>query len=76
MLYIPLKLTMILALIFPNVGWVLGTVYLGEELESEAIAWVSVAMIIALVAVWLLDMFLMSKAVIKSIFIDSRIKVS
>ncbi|WPB06861.1 uncharacterized protein RHO25_011521 [Cercospora beticola] len=64
------------ALIFPNVGWVLGTVYLGEELQSEAIAWVSVAMIIALVAVWLLDMFLMSKAVIKSIFIDSRIKVS
>ncbi|KAM3414105.1 Malic acid transport protein [Cercospora zeina] len=64
------------ALIFPNVGWVLGTIYLGEELQSEAIAWVSVAMIIALVAVWLLDLFLMSKAVVRSMFIDSRIKVS
>ncbi|KAF2213699.1 hypothetical protein CERZMDRAFT_120872 [Cercospora zeae-maydis SCOH1-5] len=66
----------VFALIFPNVGWILGTIYLGEELQSEAIAWSSVAMIIALVAVWLLDLFLMSKAVVKSMFIDSRIKVS
>ena len=64
------------AIIFPNVGFTLSTIYIGQELESEAILWVSVAMIILLVIFWLFDLFLMAKAVLKSYFRDPRIKLS
>ena len=63
-------------MIFPNVGFTISTIYLGQELESNAVQWVSVAMILLLVTAWLLDLFLMGKALIKSMFIDSRIKLS
>ncbi|EME42150.1 hypothetical protein DOTSEDRAFT_73066 [Dothistroma septosporum NZE10] len=64
------------ALIFPNVGWAISTIFLGQELESEGILWVSVAMIILLVAFWLLELFLMARAVVRSIFVDARIKMA
>ena len=46
-----------LALIFPNVGFTLATVFIGQQLESNAIQWVSTIMIIVLVVVWLLQLF-------------------
>jgi tellurite resistance protein TehA-like permease len=64
------------ALIFPNVGFTLSTIYLGEELESEGILWVSVAMTILLVAFWLLNLVLMAKKVFLSLFVDSRVKIA
>jgi hypothetical protein len=63
-------------MIFPNVGFTLATVYLGEELQSEGILWVSVAMTIVLVGFWLLNLALMAKAVFVSMFVDSRVKLS
>ncbi|CAK4025561.1 Malic acid transport [Lecanosticta acicola] len=62
--------------IFPNVGWALGTIYLGEELESEGVLWVSVGMIVLLVVFWLLDLVMMGKKVWLSLFVDSRVKIS
>ncbi|EME81479.1 uncharacterized protein MYCFIDRAFT_38100 [Pseudocercospora fijiensis CIRAD86] len=64
------------SMIFPNVGWTLSTVYLGQELESDGVIWVSVAMILALISVWLLDLVLMFKAIARSMFVDSRIKLN
>lgn len=64
------------AIIFPNVGFTLGTIFIGQELESEAILWVSVAMTILLVAFWLLDLVLMGRAIYKSYSRDPRIKLS
>ena len=64
------------AFIFPNVGWTLSTVFIGQELQSEGIIWFSVAMIILLVMFWLLDLFLMTKAVITSLLVDARVKLS
>lgn len=65
---------MIIAFIFPNVGFTLATVYLGQELESNAILWFSVGMIILLVVFWLLC--LMMKTILMSICVDSRIRLS
>lgn len=70
------KADVAIAVVFPNVGFTISTIYLGQELESNAILWVSVAMILLLVTVWLLDLFLMGKAMINSMFVDSRIKLS
>lgn len=53
----------------------LSTVYIGQELESEGIIWVSVAMIILVVFFWLLDLVLMAKTIYLSMFKDSRIKM-
>jgi tellurite resistance protein TehA-like permease len=64
------------AVIFPNVGWALGTVYLGRALESEAILWVSVAMIIGVEAVWVLNIVAMGITMFKSLFVDARIKLA
>lgn len=64
------------AFIFPNVGFTLATVYIGQELQSNAIAWVATTMVILLVAMWLFDLFLMAKTVAVSLFVDSRIKLS
>ncbi len=47
-------------------------VYLGQELESNAIERVSAIMIIVLVGFWLLDLGLMLKAIIQSLFFDSE----
>lgn len=58
--------------IFPNVGFTLGTIYIGQELRSNAIAWVSTAMVILVFAFWLFDLFLMAKTIIKSLFVDEK----
>jgi tellurite resistance protein TehA-like permease len=63
------------AIIFPNVGWALGTIYLGRVLESQAIDWVAVAMIIGVEAIWVLNIVTMSITVFKSLFVDARIKL-
>jgi tellurite resistance protein TehA-like permease len=64
------------AFIFPNVGFTISTIYLGQELESEAIMWVSTGMVILLVVFWLFDMVLFFKTVGYSMLRDSRVKLS
>jgi tellurite resistance protein TehA-like permease len=64
------------AFIFPNVGFTLSTIYLGQEFESEAVLWVATAMVILLVIFWLFDMVTFFKAIIYSIIWDSRVKLS
>lgn len=64
------------AFIFPNVGFTLATVFIGQELQSNAILWVSVAMTILLTAFWLFDLFIMGKVIIVSFFYDSRVRLS
>ncbi|UNI16488.1 hypothetical protein JDV02_002919 [Purpureocillium takamizusanense] len=56
------------AMIFPNVGFTLSTVYLGQELGSEAVLWVSTAMTVLVVAAWLMNMVLMVKSVYTTLF--------
>ncbi|KAF1818018.1 uncharacterized protein K489DRAFT_374635 [Dissoconium aciculare CBS 342.82] len=63
------------AVIFPNVGWALGTVYLARVLESPAIEWVSVAMIIGVEAIWVMNIVLMFMTVFRSLFVDARVKL-
>jgi tellurite resistance protein TehA-like permease len=43
------------AFIFPNVGFMLGTNAIGQELESEGILWVASAITVCLVAIWLVS---------------------
>jgi tellurite resistance protein TehA-like permease len=64
------------AFIFPNVGFTISTIYLGQELESDAILWVSTGMVILLVAFWLFDMVLFFKTIAYSMLRDSRVKLS
>ena len=64
------------AFIFPNVGFTLSTIYLGQEFESEAVLWVATAMVILLVIFWLFDMVTFFKEIIYSIIWDSRVKLS
>ncbi|RYP04388.1 hypothetical protein DL764_004482 [Monosporascus ibericus] len=51
-------------MIFPNVGFVIATGYIGEQLQSSAIKWVATVMTILQFAVWLLDMCLHLKALV------------
>ncbi len=55
-------------MIFPNVGFTLSTVYLGQELGSEAVLWVSTVMTVLVVAAWLMNMVLMVKSVYTTFF--------
>jgi len=64
------------AFIFPNVGFTLATVFIGQELESNAILWVSAIMTAFLTAFWLFDLFLMGKCIIVSFFYDARVRLS
>ena len=50
--------------------------YIGRELESNAIAWVATSMIILLTFTWLFDLCMMAKTIMISLFVDSRIKLS
>ncbi|KAI0202420.1 voltage-dependent anion channel [Astrocystis sublimbata] len=52
-------------LIFPNVGFTIATAFIGQELGSWAIEWVATVMTILLFAVWLMNIVLHAKAVIK-----------
>ncbi|KAJ4267703.1 hypothetical protein NW762_003817 [Fusarium torreyae] len=53
------------AFVFPNVGFTLATAYIGQELESEGIQWVSSAMSILLVAMWFVVLYAMVSAVVR-----------
>jgi len=63
------------AMIFPNVGFTIATIQLGQELESNAVLWVSTIMVIVLVAAWLFDLALMLKTVVLSLE-NSDVKMS
>lgn len=52
------------ALVFPNVGFTLATVRIGEELGSEAILWVGSVMTVLLVATWLMTAGMCVRAVV------------
>ncbi|KAF5658020.1 C4-dicarboxylate transport mae1 [Fusarium circinatum] len=51
------------AIVFPNVGFTIATVYIGEELESSAISWVATVMTILVFIAWLMDMYLHMKSI-------------
>ncbi|KAM0490973.1 hypothetical protein ACHAP8_011040 [Fusarium lateritium] len=51
------------AIVFPNVGFTIATVYIGEEFESDGIAWVATVMTILVFAAWLMDLFLHMKSI-------------
>ncbi|KAM0085093.1 hypothetical protein ACKRZS_002535 [Fusarium odoratissimum] len=53
------------AFVFPNIGFTLATAYIGEELQSEGIKWVSSAMTILLVIMWFVVLYGMISAVIR-----------
>ncbi|KAF4555546.1 Voltage-dependent anion channel-like protein 2 [Elsinoe fawcettii] len=63
-------------MIFPNVGFAVGTVFVGQELGSEGVLWVGTGMIVALVLAWLMDLVLLGKGVYVSLFRDGRVKLS
>ncbi|CRG87757.1 hypothetical protein PISL3812_04777 [Talaromyces islandicus] len=51
------------SIIFPNVGFTIATSYIGEELESNAIAWVATVMTVLVFVAWLMDLFLHLKSI-------------
>ncbi|KAM0203212.1 hypothetical protein ACHAPA_009807 [Fusarium lateritium] len=53
------------AIVFPNVGFTIATGYIGEELESDAIAWVATIMTAMVFTAWLLDMYLHLKSIFR-----------
>lgn len=59
------------ALVFPNVGFALSTIYIGQELESNAILWVSVGLTILVVLVWLMVLTLMARHIWRSFALTS-----
>lgn len=53
------------AFVFPNVGFTIATIEIGQVLQSEAILWFSSAMTILLVATWLFVLVSHINAVVK-----------
>jgi tellurite resistance protein TehA-like permease len=51
--------------VFPNVGFNIATIKIGEQLESEGILWVSSVMTILLVAMWIFVILAQARAVWK-----------
>jgi C4-dicarboxylate transporter/malic acid transport protein len=51
-------------MVFPNLGYVIGTMFIGEELQSPAIEWVGEIAAIIMIAVWLLDLVLHLRAIL------------
>jgi len=51
------------AFVFPNVGFTICTINIGEAVMSEGILWVGSAMTIILVALWLFVGFMHARAV-------------
>ncbi|KAI1764877.1 voltage-dependent anion channel [Hypoxylon sp. FL1150] len=51
-------------IIFPNVGFTIATIMIGDELQSNAIQWVATAMTILLFAAWLMNLGLHFKALV------------
>lgn len=53
------------ALVFPNVGFTIATIDIGQAFESEGILWVGSAMTILLVIAWFAVAFFHAKAVLR-----------
>jgi C4-dicarboxylate transporter/malic acid transport protein len=53
------------AYIFPNSGFTLATINIGKALESEGIQWVGSVMTILLVGMWLVNLVLHGRAVVR-----------
>ncbi|KAF2773954.1 hypothetical protein EJ03DRAFT_304597 [Teratosphaeria nubilosa] len=51
------------ALVFPNTGWTIATINIGNQLESQGILWVGSAMTIILVAVWIFVFLMEMRAI-------------
>ncbi|KAG8677560.1 hypothetical protein FPOAC2_03695 [Fusarium poae] len=51
------------AIVFPNVGFTIATVNIGEEFESDGIAGVATAMTILVFTAWLMDLYLHIKSI-------------
>ncbi|KAF5668658.1 C4-dicarboxylate transporter [Fusarium heterosporum] len=51
------------AIVFPNVGFTIATVYIGEELESDGVAWVATVMTVLVFVAWLMDLYLHLKSI-------------
>lgn len=52
-------------LVFPNVGFNIATIKIGEQLQSEGILWVASAMTILLVAMWIFVLCTQIRAVLR-----------
>ncbi|KAI0837392.1 voltage-dependent anion channel [Hypoxylon sp. FL0890] len=52
------------SIIFPNVGFTIATIMIGEELQSNAILWVATIVTILLFGAWLMDMGLHTNALV------------
>ena len=53
------------ATVFPNVGFTIALIQIGEQLLSPAIQWVTSIMTILLVALWLFVMVMHARAVVQ-----------
>jgi tellurite resistance protein TehA-like permease len=53
------------AMVFPNVGFTIALIQIGEQLLSPGIQWVGSIMTIILIAVWLFVMAAHARAVVK-----------
>ena len=51
------------AFVFPNTGFAIATIDIGNQLDSEGIRWVGSAMTILLVAVWLFNLVMQARAI-------------
>ena len=51
--------------VFPNIGFAVATIFIGEQLESEGILWVGSLMTILLVAMWIFVFVSQLRAVLK-----------
>ncbi|KAH9832421.1 Malic acid transport protein [Teratosphaeria destructans] len=51
------------ALVFPNTGWTIATINIGNQLESQGILWIGSAMTIILVATWTLVFIMEMRAI-------------
>jgi tellurite resistance protein TehA-like permease len=52
------------ALVFPNVGWTIATINIGQQLESQGIQWVGSIMSIFVFIIWLFNLFAHARAVL------------
>ncbi|OQN96568.1 hypothetical protein B0A48_16998 [Cryoendolithus antarcticus] len=76
---LPLKTNMMYntiwwASIFGNVGFTIGTIYLGQDFESETVLWVSTVMVALLVVMWVVNLVAMGKAIVVSMFLKPEVK--
>ncbi|KAK6433297.1 hypothetical protein LTR95_010524 [Oleoguttula sp. CCFEE 5521] len=63
------------ASIFGNVGFTIGTIYLGQDFESEVVLWVSTVMVALLVVMWVVNLVAMGKAIVVSMFLRPEVKL-